>query len=1391
MTLTRNIEDRPEVTEVRRNILNKLLYVFLFFGLPAVVLGATQAYRQGKGIFSLIYAGMYLFFALATFFSRRSRYTLRALILVVFLFLVALAVLVRIGMSGVGLQLLMGVCFLASALFGLRGGVLTILISLVGIGFVAVGMTSGFIEIRPENMLTSRSAAAWATAISVFFMVVTATIIVSELFRRRIEESLDRLQEQQKGLQETTQRLTSVISGVPVILFGLNRNGIFTLSEGKGLERLGQKPGEVVGRSVFEVYQDYPRICAAIRQSLDGQLERATFDLGSLVYDVSCTCLRNEQGEPEGLLGVAADITDWKKTEQALRESEALFRSQFEFGNIGIAITSVEKGWLRTNARLCAILGYDAEELQQKTWAEMTYPEDLPPDVAQFERMLTGEIEAYEMDKRFFRRDGNVVDTHLAVSCFRNPDRSVRFVIASIQDISERKSMEAALRASEERARRQRAAIDGLVLDEAIAAGELPAALRRVTEVLSASAGVERASVWLLSENGSELRCLSLFEAGQNRHSEGAVLPAKDFPSYLAAIRAEGLVAADDARNDPHTREFTEVYLAPLGIASMLDAGIQIEGKLMGVVCLGHTGEKRNWHSDEKAFVSTAATIVAQVIAINERKRAEAALRSSEKKYRSVIENIQDVFYRSDEQGRLLMGSPSGAEMFGYASADEMIGLPLDQFWPDPRERQDLIDRISRDGSVRDFEAVLIRKDGTTFHASFTTHFYRDDRGRILGTEGIIRDITERRRSERELQFSHDRFRIVMDSLDAAVYVADMETYEILFINRFVLMQWGDVVGQTCWQVLQLNQTGPCPFCTNEKLMDGQGKIAGVYVWEAQNTSDQKWYECRDQAIRWTDGRMVRLEIATDITERKRTAERLSQEMRFSDTVIKSLPGIFFVFTPQGYLVRWNAYHEKVLGLSTEEMPTLQIQQLVDAGDRELVSQKMQEVFQQGYADLEANIVTKRGEKIPFHLTGVSMSVEGEVYLVGTGTDITDRQRAEEEMRRLRNYLANIIDSMPSVLVGVDGNGCVTQWNTAAERMTGLKAEVARGQRLDQVLPLLGRNLEKVRQAMRDRTVQAEIKVPRVLDGDLRYEDVTVYPLATNGVEGAVIRVDDVTERVRIEEMMVQSEKMLSVGGLAAGMAHEINNPLGVILQASQNVLRRVSPELAANARVAEECGTTLEAVRDYLEKREIPVFLEDIRQSGRRAAEIVSNMLRFSRKSEGGGSSADLRELLDRTVELAGSDYDLKKKQDFRQIEMVREYQPDVPPVVCQPNQIQQVFLNILRNGTEAMREPRAKSQEQGVKKATPRFILRVMREGEMVRVEIEDNGPGMDEATRKRVFEPFFTTKPPGVGTGLGMSVSYFIITEEHRGRIAVESIPGAGSRFIIQLPVEERVP
>ena len=401
----------------------------------------------------------------------------------------------------------------------------------------------------------------------------------------------------------------------------------------------------------------------------------------------------------------------------------------------------------------------------------------------------------------------------------------------------------------------------------------------------------------------------------------------------------------------------------------------------------------------------------------------------------------------------------------------------------------------------------------------------------------------------------------------------------------------------------------------------------------------------------------------------------------------------------------------------------------------------------------------------------------------GQNRDISERKKAEQELRHLRNYLTNIIDSMPSVLVGVDAAGRVTQWNKTAEKVTGVKAVVAQGKRLVDVFPQMQVDMGTVAESIRSRETRYEKKQKQTPEKEIYYEDVTIYPLIANGVEGAVIRIDDVSDKVRMEEMVVQSEKMLSVGGLAAGMAHEINNPLAGMVQTANVMAARLGgdTDIAANIRAAESAGVSLAGVRAFMAERGIPRMLDTINESGLRIAEIVNNMLSFARKSDSGISLQDMSVIMDKTLELASTDYDLKKDHDFKQIKIKRDYEPNLPVVPCEVAKIQQVLLNIFRNGAQAMQDSET---------TTPAFIVRTFfdKERNMVCAEVENNGPGMPEAIQKRIFEPFFTTKPVGIGTGLGLSVAYFIITENHGGELSVKSTPGSGTVFIIRLPLQK---
>lgn len=403
--------------------------------------------------------------------------------------------------------------------------------------------------------------------------------------------------------------------------------------------------------------------------------------------------------------------------------------------------------------------------------------------------------------------------------------------------------------------------------------------------------------------------------------------------------------------------------------------------------------------------------------------------------------------------------------------------------------------------------------------------------------------------------------------------------------------------------------------------------------------------------------------------------------------------------------------------------------------------------------------------------------------VVTTYTDITQSKQAEQELTRLRNLLSNIIDSMPSALIGIDVSGRVTHWNREAERMSGLRVADALGQPLSELLHLFPDVLRKIQQAITTLSPDQVSNLRWENDkGEVRYMDVTLYPLLTEVVEGAVIRLDDVTETVRMEEMMVQSEKMLSVGGLAAGMAHEINNPLAGIVQSVQVMNTRLGRTMEKNRNVAEACGTSIDSVADYMDKRGITALMEMVSESGKRAAKIVSSMLSFSRKSDVKFEFRDLRLLLDETVEIASNDYSLEKNYDFRKLVIHRDYATNLSDAWCEGGQIQQVLLNLLKNGAQAMFKSAEETPQAG---RNDTLLLRLYNKPGWVCVEVEDNGPGMSSAVRRRIFEPFFTTKEVGSGTGLGLSVSYFIITQNHRGSIEVKPGKAGGSCFVIQLP------
>lgn len=254
-------------------------------------------------------------------------------------------------------------------------------------------------------------------------------------------------------------------------------------------------------------------------------------------------------------------------------------------------------------------------------------------------------------------------------------------------------------------------------------------------------------------------------------------------------------------------------------------------------------------------------------------KQTEVQLALSEERFRSLSEAAMEGILFTDK-GRIVDSNEEMCKMFG-SSLSENIGKSIIDFIS-PEDRENVTNKIMSGYDGAPYEISCLKKDGSIFPVEIQGKMF-SYKGRQLRVTAM-RDISERKKAANDLVESHQRLLTVLNSFDAIVYVADMETYEILFANQALKKSVGNVIGKTCWQSLQQGQSGPCDFCTNEYLLDSNGKPTDVvYTWEYQNTITGQWLTASDRAIKWVDGRIVRLEIAVDITKRKQMEQELQK----------------------------------------------------------------------------------------------------------------------------------------------------------------------------------------------------------------------------------------------------------------------------------------------------------------------------------------------------------------------------------------------------------------------------------------------------------------------------------------------------------------------------------
>ena len=301
--------------------------------------------------------------------------------------------------------------------------------------------------------------------------------------------------------------------------------------------------------------------------------------------------------------------------------------------------------------------------------------------------------------------------------------------------------------------------------------------------------------------------------------------------------------------------------------------------------------------------------------------QANAETNQLREQYTSLAELAPVGIFRTDALDRCLYVNDRWSEITGLSLTESLGDGWRQTLHPEDRER---VDRkwaqATREQQKFSDEYRFQKPDGTITWVLGQAKAELNSKDQLVGHVGTVTDITERKEAEVRMARSEERLRIILDSLDALVYVADMETYELLFINKYGRNIFGDCAGRKCWQVLQAGQDGPCPFCSNDRLLSADGAPTGVYAWEFQNTVTQQWFDCRDQAIRWHDSKLVRMEIATDISLRKQAGEEIRKAKEEWERTFAAIGDIATIMDANHRILRANHKACEVAGLSTEEL---------------------------------------------------------------------------------------------------------------------------------------------------------------------------------------------------------------------------------------------------------------------------------------------------------------------------------------------------------------------------------------------------------------------------------------------------------------------------------------
>lgn len=773
-------------------------------------------------------------------------------------------------------------------------------------------------------------------------------------------------------------------------------------------------------------------------------------------------------------------------------------------------------------------------------------------------------------------------------------------------------------------------------------------------------------------------------------------------------------------------------------------------------------------------------------LAALEKKNAD--LEAASRKFRQLEENLNDVLYSLSSDATITYISPNVERIAGYA-AEELIGQNYSAF-VGPEDMVNLgksFRRILAGEELITEHQFVTRNRGPVWAMTKARPVYEGPE--VVGIQGTLLDITERRQQEQALKESEQRYRLLVDASNDIVWTFDLSSMTYTFCSKSIERH----LGYSPEEVKGFRVGDIHPAETKKWVLAAFGKVV-----QGDTDSDRVIIEARH---RHKKGGLVWMEISAvlhrdslgqpvsftgvtrDITERKQAEEALENEHAFLSGVLDTIGEAIVICDAQGRLVRFNEAARRLHGLPEQPIAPEQWARYYDLyqpdGTTPLPTEEIPlfRAFQgERVIDSEMVVVPRQGRPYYLVCNGQAMVDEAgrTIGAVVAMHDITERKRTEAALRESEEKYRNLFENAPVGVFRTHSSGNVLLANSTIARILGFKSAQETVAHYDDLAQQLFVNPERRGQLLQILQEQGFVEnfeyEARAKDGRILWLSINARKVSVEADGSFVLEgfLTDITarkqaeeEKARLEEQFHQSQKMESIGRLAGGVAHDLNNLLSPILGYGEMLLE----DAAANDPRRES--------------------MEEIVSAGKRAQALIRQLLAFSRKQSLQFQPfninvmvKDFKKLLRRTL-----------REDIKiQMRLARS----LPQVRGDIGQLGQVVMNLAVNAQDAMPHGGKLSIETASLELDADYARqrRGVAPGCYVMMAISDTGSGMDGDTREHLFEPFFTTKEKGKGTGLGLSTAYGIV-KQHGGNIWVYSEPGLGTSFKVYLPVSEASP